>query len=63
MPESKNLQRLTKPEIPRNARLCNNDKSTFHLSRHYFTELKKACKMDASGAEEVKFTTFAGRKN
>ena len=34
MPESKNLQRLTKPEIPRNAGLCNNDKSTFHLPRH-----------------------------
>ena len=37
MPENKNLQRLTKPEIPRktrNARLCSNDKNTFHLPRH-----------------------------
>lgn len=33
MPESKNLQRLTKPEKLRNARLCNNDKNTFHLPR------------------------------
>ena len=31
MPESKNLQRLTKPEKPRNVRLCNNDKSALHL--------------------------------
>ena len=34
MPEKKNSQRLTKPEKLRNARLCNNDKSTFHLPRH-----------------------------
>ena len=34
MPENKNLQRLTKPEKPRNARLCNNDKSAFHLPQH-----------------------------
>ena len=37
MPESKNLQRLTKLEKPRklrNARLCNNDKSTIYLPRH-----------------------------
>ena len=37
MPESKNIQRLTKPGIPRKtriARLCNNDKNTFHLPRH-----------------------------
>ena len=34
MPESKNLQRLTKPEKLRNARLCNYDKSTIHLPRH-----------------------------
>ena len=37
MPESKNLQGLTKPEKPRklrNARLCNNDKSTLYLPRH-----------------------------
>ena len=36
MSESKNLQRLTKPEIPRklrNTRLYNNDKSTIHLPR------------------------------
>ena len=33
MPEKKNSQRLTKPEKLRNARLCNNDKSTFHLPR------------------------------
>ncbi len=34
MPEKKNSQRLTKPEKLRNARLCNNDKSTFYLPRH-----------------------------
>ena len=34
-----------------------NDKSTFHLPRQYFPELKKACKMVVSGAKEVKFTT------
>ena len=37
MSENKYLQRLTKPEMPRkprNARLCNNDKSTIHLPRH-----------------------------
>ena len=34
MPGSKKLQRLTKPEKPRNARLCNNDKSTLYLPRH-----------------------------
>ena len=34
MPESKNLQRLKKPEIPRNTRLCNNDKSAIYLPRH-----------------------------
>ncbi|MBE5879821.1 MAG: hypothetical protein E7288_07600 [Lachnospiraceae bacterium] len=33
------------------------DKSTIHLSRQYFPELKKACKMGVSGAKEVKFTT------
>ena len=33
MPESKNLQRLTKSEKPRNARLCNNDKNTLYLPR------------------------------
>ena len=63
MPEK---QKFTKAYKARNTKKCEAmqyDKSTFHLSRHYFTELKKACKMDASGAEEVKFTTFAGRKN
>lgn len=37
MPESKNLQRLTKPENQeklRNARLCNNDKNTLYLPWH-----------------------------
>ena len=34
-----------------------------YLSRQYFPELKKACKMGVFGAKEVKFTTFAGRKN
>ena len=38
MPESKNLQRLTKPEKLRNARLCNNDKSTIHLPRQYLPQ-------------------------
>ena len=39
------------------------DKSIIYLPRKYFPELKKACKMGVSGAKEVKFTTFAGRKN
>ena len=34
MPEKKNSQRLTKPEKLRNARLCNNDKSSVYLLRH-----------------------------
>ena len=35
MPEKKNSQRLTKLEKLRNARLCNNDKSTFYLPRQH----------------------------
>lgn len=34
MPENKKVQGLTKPEKPRNVRLCNNDKNTLHLPRH-----------------------------
>ena len=42
MPESKNLQRLTKPEKLRNARLCNYDKNTFHLSRQDLPGMMKS---------------------
>ena len=42
MPESKNLQRLTKPEKPRNARLCNNDKSIIHLPWQCLRDVTKS---------------------
>ena len=45
MPEKKNSQRLTKPEKLRNARLCNNDKSTFYLPQQYLnnTRIERMC--------------------
>ena len=45
MPESKKLQRLIKPEKPRklkNARLCNNDKSTLYLPRQDLPGMMKS---------------------
>ena len=55
MPESKKLQRLTKPENQeklRNARLCNNDKSALYLSRQ--------CLRD--GVKSLEFIGFLGWK-
>ena len=61
MPESKNLQRLTKPEKPRNARLCNNDKNTFHLPRQCLRDGAKALSLLGSLDGNVEFTPLEDR--
>ena len=52
MPECKNLQSPKNHEKLRNARLCNNDKSTFHLPRQ--------CLRD--GVKSLDFIGFLGWK-
>ena len=52
MPESKNLQRLTKPENQeklRNARLYNNDKNTIYMPRQYTGNSLKSLDLSGKG--------------
>ena len=58
MPKSKHLQRLTKPEIPRKTKKCDNDKSIIYLPRQCLRNGEKALILLGFLGGNVEFTPY-----